>query len=150
MAIYKVKIGGKEYSVEVIDGWSGEATVTVDGETFDVAPLDPAAPPASPPTAAQPTQPTSQTTPAATPPATSTPKARPSGGSGEIAAPIPGVITELCVGTGDTVVSGQVVLKLEAMKMENDIASPVDGTVKEIPVAVGAEVTDGQLLMVIA
>ena len=145
MATYKVKIGDKEYNVEVIDGWSGEATVTVDGETFDVSPLGPAAPPA----AAQPTQPTFQATPAATPPLPG-PKARPSGGSGEIAAPIPGVITELCVGTGDTVVSGQVVLKLEAMKMENDIASPVDGTVKEIPVATGAEVTDGQLLMVIA
>jgi biotin carboxyl carrier protein len=53
------------------------------------------------------------------------------------------------VSVGDTVTANQVVLKLEAMKMENDIATPSAGTVKEIAVSEGAEAAAGQLLMVI-
>jgi biotin carboxyl carrier protein len=50
---------------------------------------------------------------------------------------------------GDSVSAKQVVLKLEAMKMENDIASPVSGIVKEIAVSEGSETSAGQLLMTI-
>jgi glutaconyl-CoA decarboxylase len=64
-------------------------------------------------------------------------------------APIPGIITTVCVKVGDTVTVGDVILKLEAMKMENDISTPVAGTVKEIAVSEGAEVKDGQLLAVV-
>jgi len=141
MAKYKVKVGGQEYDVTVTDTGMG-ARVTVDGETFDVEPAAGAAPP--PPAAAA----TSTATPSM--PAAPAPVApRATGGSGSIAAPIPGVVTELCVRVGDTVAANQVVLKLEAMKMENDIATPVAGTVKEIAIGEGAEVKDGQLLMVI-
>jgi glutaconyl-CoA decarboxylase len=77
------------------------------------------------------------------------PAAPASGGSGTVTAPIPGVVTKVLVSAGDTVTAGQVVLKLEAMKMENDIATPVAGTVKQVSVADGTEVKDGQLLLVV-
>ena len=84
-------------------------------------------------------------------PAAPTVKAAPmTTGSGTIAAPIPGVVTKLCVAVGDSVEAGQVVLKLEAMKMENDISTPVAGSVAEIKVAEGNEVSDGQVLLVVA
>jgi biotin carboxyl carrier protein len=50
---------------------------------------------------------------------------------------------------GDTVKAGDVLLILEAMKMENEIKAPADGTVKEIPVAEGARVTEGDTLAVV-
>ena len=70
--------------------------------------------------------------------------------SGEIVgASIPGVITQVCVKVGAAVSAGDTVVKLEAMKMENDISTPVGGTVQESAVSEGTEVSDGQLLAVI-
>lgn len=141
MAKYKVKLGGEEYDVTVIDSGTG-ARVTVEGATFNVEAAAGAAPP--PPAAAAPTM-------VAPPPAApSTASSAPlSHGSGSITAPIPGVVTELCVKVGDSVSANQIVLKLEAMKMENDISAPAAGRVKEIAVSAGTEVRDGQLLMVV-
>ncbi|MBC8294030.1 MAG: acetyl-CoA carboxylase biotin carboxyl carrier protein subunit [Proteobacteria bacterium] len=95
-----------------------------------------------PPTAASPPV----ATPAAAPPAPAAP-APAAGGSGSVAAPIPGVVTSVLVKAGDTVAAGQIVLKLEAMKMENDIATPAAGTVKAVHVSQGSEVSSGQLLV---
>ncbi len=64
-------------------------------------------------------------------------------------APNPGQIIAIHVKQGDRVEAGQVVLILEAMKMENNIAAPRSGTVKEIAVTEGAEVADGELLIAI-
>lgn len=140
MAKYKVKLEGKEYDVTVIDSGRG-ARVTVEGATFDVEAAAGAAPP--PPAAASMTV---APPPATRPAAAGAPVTH---GSGSITAPIPGVVTELCVKVGDSVAANQVVLRLEAMKMENDIATPQAGTVRQIAVSAGAEVKDGQLLMVI-
>lgn len=149
MATYRVRSDGKEYEVTVEEDGLGGATVSVEGERFHVEPAAgaPAAVPAAPAPAA-PTLAPSAPSPAARPAAPAAAKAP--AGSGSITAPIPGVVTTLLVKVGDTVQAGQIVLKLEAMKMENDIASPVDGTVKEVAVAEGAQVGDGQLLMVVA
>jgi biotin carboxyl carrier protein len=68
---------------------------------------------------------------------------------GSIVAPIPGTIISILVKVGDRVLTDQVVLKLEAMKMENEIASLVSGTVKEITVSEGSDASYGQLLMTI-
>jgi pyruvate carboxylase subunit B len=68
---------------------------------------------------------------------------------GTIVAPIPGKIVSIHVKVGDSVSIDQVVLTLEAMKMENDIASPVSGIVKEITVSEGSETSVDQLLMTI-
>ena len=70
-------------------------------------------------------------------------------GDGKIVAPISGTIISIGVKVGDSVSVDQVVLTLEAMKMENDITATVSGTVKEIAVSEGSDTSTGQLLMTI-
>ena len=67
----------------------------------------------------------------------------------EIKAPMPGVICDIKVTPGDTIIEDQEVLTLEAMKMEMTIASPAAGTVAEIKCDKGDAVQGGDLLMVI-
>ncbi len=62
---------------------------------------------------------------------------------GIVRAPLPGVIIKIMVKPGDKVKSGQTILKMEAMKMENDISSPLDGEVKDIFVKEGESVLEG-------
>ena len=65
---------------------------------------------------------------------------------GEVKAPIPGLVTKILLGEGDTVTHGQGVMILEAMKMENEIKSPVDGKIKKLNVKPGHNVEKGQPL----
>ena len=58
-------------------------------------------------------------------------------------------LIDVRVNVGDTVAKGDVLLLLEAMKMENEIKAPGSGIVKDIPVAEGARVSEGQVLVVI-
>ena len=58
-------------------------------------------------------------------------------------------IVSIAVKVGDAVELNQLLMKLEAMKMENNIAAPMAGTVQSIEVAAGDEVRDGQLLVVV-
>jgi biotin carboxyl carrier protein len=154
MATYKVTVEGKEFEVTVVESGAGTTQVSVEGQTFNLAPggqkaAKPApAPVAAAPAAARPAAPPPP--PPAPSPAPARAAAKPSGSAGSVHAPIPGVVTKILVAVGDRVEAGQVVLKLEAMKMENDIAAPAPGTVKEVAVAEGAEVSDGQLLVAIA
>ena len=72
-------------------------------------------------------------------------------GDGEIVpAPIPGKVLSIKVKPGDTVQAGQVILILEAMKMENEITAPVDGQIKTILVTEGQAVNSGDTMLVIA
>ena len=72
------------------------------------------------------------------------------GGAGEsINAPMPGNILAVNVVAGDTVKKGQVLMVLEAMKMENEIMAPRDGKVTDVAVAKGAAVESGALLCTI-
>ena len=73
------------------------------------------------------------------------PKAEPaSSGKGElIAAPMPGNILNIFVKAGDEVKAGQVLMILEAMKMENEIMCPKDGRVVSVKVDKGAVVESG-------
>ena len=70
-------------------------------------------------------------------------------GSGTIAAPMQGTIVKVMVAEGDTVETGEAVLVLEAMKMENHINAETSGTVKEIRVTEGDTVGTGDVLVVI-
>jgi biotin carboxyl carrier protein len=66
-----------------------------------------------------------------------------------VKAPLPGTITELKVNVGDTVKKGDVVLVLEAMKMQNNIESEYDGTVTSVTVKQGETVMEGATLLTI-
>lgn len=123
--------------------------ITVNGNTYDVqveelgksataaAPTAPAATPA-------PAVPTS--TPAPAPAATPAPSA----GGTNVTSPMPGNILDIKVNVGDKVSANQVVVVLEAMKMENDIVTPAAGTVASINVTKGQAVNSGDVLITVA
>lgn len=71
-------------------------------------------------------------------------------GEGEIPAPLAGTVFKILVAEGDEVKAGQVVLVLEAMKMETEIQAPTDGTVEKILVEEREAVQGGQGLIKIA
>ncbi len=126
---YKVTLNGTTYEVEVE---KGEA-ILVD-EYVAAAPAPAAAPVAAAPVAAP-------AAPAAAPAATA---------AGEqITAPMPGTILSVKVKQGDAVKAGQILVILEAMKMENEIVAPRDGTVAQVVVAQGASVDTGAPLVVL-
>ena len=66
-----------------------------------------------------------------------------------VKAPLPGTIIDIKVNVGDTVKQGDVVLVLEAMKMQNNIESEYAGTVTSITVKPGESVMEGSVLMTI-
>ena len=71
-------------------------------------------------------------------------------GEGEkVTSPMPGTILDIKVKAGDSVKKGQVLLVLEAMKMENEIMAPKDGVVASLSVAQGAAVEAGTMLCAI-
>ncbi|MBQ2896735.1 MAG: biotin/lipoyl-binding protein [Clostridia bacterium] len=90
---------------------------------------------------------------AKTAPAQEAPKAAPApvaNGEGEkVEAPMPGNILDIKVAVGDSVKKGQVLVILEAMKMENEIMAGVDGTVTSIVVTKGSTVEAGTTLLTI-
>lgn len=115
---YQVKVDGKVFEVEVEKIGGGYASLTPGSLT-----AAPAAPVAPAPQAAAPA-------PAPAAPAAPAPQAAaPAGGAGDVVAPMPGTVLKVNVNNGDTVASGDVILILEAMKMENEIVAPCAGTV---------------------
>ena len=67
----------------------------------------------------------------------------------KVTAPMPGTILSVNVAAGDVAKKGQVLMVLEAMKMENEILSPIDGKVISVHTSKGATVEPGTLLCVI-
>ena len=149
---YQYKVQGVDYDVEIEEVEGNIAKVNVNGIRFDVEmkqPINPAstlkkvhvqAPkPVSRPSVA----PAAQASPA--PQATPVP----AGAGSPVKAPLPGTITEVKVNIGDTIKVGDVVLVLEAMKMQNNIESEYDGTVTSITVKQGETVMEGSVLLTI-
>ena len=89
--------------------------------------------------------------PAAAPVAAPAPAAAaaPAAGGEKVTSPMPGTILSVNVAAGDAVKRGQVLMILEAMKMENEIMAPCDGTVTSVSVTKGAAVESGALLCTI-
>jgi biotin carboxyl carrier protein len=71
-------------------------------------------------------------------------------GSGKVTAPMPGVVLDIKVAAGERVSQNQVVILLEAMKMENEIVTPYSGTVASVNVSKGDSVNAGDTLISIA
>jgi biotin carboxyl carrier protein len=74
----------------------------------------------------------------------------PSSGAGSLVAPLAGTILDIKVKAGDSVKKGQLLMLLEAMKMENEIFSPADGKITNIAVTKGQAVEQGAPLVTIA
>ena len=130
---YKVTLNGRTYEIEVE---AGKAMLLDEYEAYAPAPDAPAAPaPAAAAPAAAPAAPAASAVTAA----------------GEtVNAPMPGVVLRVEVTQGAAVKAGQVLLILEAMKMENEILAPRDGTVAQIVAQKGVSVDTGAPLIVLA
>jgi biotin carboxyl carrier protein len=76
-------------------------------------------------------------------------KKGPAGGTGAVVSQMTGRVIRVNVAPGDQVKEGDILLVLEAMKMENEIAAPVAGTIKVVSVAAGARVAEGDPLVII-
>lgn len=140
-----MKINGNDYNVVINDVQDSVATVEVNGSTFKVE-FDK---PITKPTAikvvktatAAPAVSAAAPKPAAAP--------APTAGGTTVSSPLPGVILEVSVKEGDTVKTGQKVIVLEAMKMENVIEATADGVIKSIKVNKGDSVLEGAPLVII-
>ena len=160
MKKYQYKVQGVDYEVEITDIEGKIARVNVNGIPFEVemqkpinaakhpalaaikrgatsAPVAPAASPTPAPAAK----------PAAAPAASSAPAASTAGNA--VKAPLPGTITAINVKEGDKVNVGDVVIVLEAMKMQNNIEAEYAGTVTSIKVVTGDAVMEGSVLLTI-
>ena len=129
---YKVTLNAKVYEVEVEEG---TAMLVDEYEAYVPAPAP--APAAAPVAAA----------PIAVAPAPAAPAATAAGET--VPSPLPGTVLKVNVSSGDQVKEGQVLMVIEAMKMENEIMSPKDGTVAQVVAAKGATVNTGDPLVVI-
>ena len=125
--------------------------VTVDGTayTVEVEELGASAPLASAPAAAPVAPAPVVRAPAAAAPAPSVTQAPVAEGAAVIEAPMPGKVLDVKVSVGASVKSGDLVVMLEAMKMENEIYATASGTVKEVRVRAGDSVNTGDVLVVI-
>ncbi len=143
MSEYVLRINQQEYRAEIRELTPDRARVAVNGEEYEidlvefgrrpkVADVVRPAPAASAAT-------TSIAPPARTP--------RTPDNAGVVAAPLPGLVLQLKIKEGEPVSAGQVLLVMEAMKMENQITSPHNGTVKKVFVADGDSVGEGDPLV---
>lgn len=117
MKNYTITVNGNVYEVTVEEGFTGAAPVA--------APKAPKAAPAAAPKAAAPAG---------------------AAGAVTVAAPMPGKVLAVKASAGQAVKKGDVILVLEAMKMENDIVAPQDGTIATINAAAGDSVESGAVL----
>ena len=135
---YQVKVDGKIFEVEVEKVGGGYQSLTP-GSLNAAGAFQPQAQPVQ-----QQAQP-APAAPAAPAPAAPAPAASGSGADGEVVSPMPGKILKVIADNGAHVEAGDVILILEAMKMENEIVAPIAGTVS-LSVSVGQTVDTDALL----
>ncbi len=118
MKKYRIKVNDKVYEVEMEEITGEEATTIVESEKQNPVNTEPK----------------------------SAPEAPVAGGTA-VDAPMPGTIVSIAVKPGDKVKTNQLLLVLEAMKMENEIVSPAEGTVLTVNVTKGQTVNPGDSLV---
>ena len=143
MKQYKYKINGNLYNVTVNDVEDNVARVEVNGVPYNVELDKPIKTAVSTPVV----RPAAAPKTAAGAPVVSRPSA-PSKNAG-VKSPLPGVVLDIKVKEGDMVKKGQVIVILEAMKMENNINADRDGKVTAIKVNKGESVLEGTDLVII-
>lgn len=134
---YNVTLNGKIYEVDVTES---DAVVTGISQVPVAAVVAAPAPVAAPAVAPAPV---------AEAPAAPAAPAPVSADGTQVKAPMPGTILAVKKNVGDAVKAGDVIVVLEAMKMENDIVAPCDGTVKSINAPKGTTVNTDDVLAVI-
>ncbi len=146
MSTIRFRYEGNLYEVDVVrDG--DTLAITHEGRTYRVD-LEPAAAPASPAAASAPPA-ASPGPPAPAPAAASAAPPPASAGPGVLPAPMAGTVTEVKVTAGDQVSAGQLVVVMEAMKMDIDVTAAAAGTVAEVHVSPGDNRAAGQPLLTI-
>ncbi len=149
MSNYQYKVNGVDYNVEIEDIEGNIVTVKVNGKPFEVEMSHPVKAPAHIRKASV-KQPQSTASAAAPTPVSTESKPKASVGSGnKIYAPLPGTITEVKVNVGDTVKTGDTVVVLEAMKMQNNIEADSDGQITSVLITKGDTVMEGAVLVTI-
>lgn len=125
MKNYRITVNGQGYDVTVEEVGAGAPPVPRTASAAPISALPNAPKPASGPGAAAP-------------------------GATMVKAPMPGTLLGYKAAKGQTVKRGEVLVILEAMKMENEIVSPVDGVVTALGAAEGSAVSTGDLLIELA
>lgn len=148
MKEYKFRINGNEYNVTINSVEGANASVTVNGKSYQVELENEAAVPVQPVpavSAVPASAPAAQTVPAPAAPA----KPASVGTGKPVTSPLPGVIIAVKVSVGESVKAGQEIAVLEAMKMENSIEATHDGTVTAVHVSKGDSIAEGASIVTI-
>ena len=143
---YVATINGKKYEVEV-EKLEAYKSLDRNGVAAPAAPVLPASAPVQRPAAPAPAPVAAAPAPAPAPAAAPAPKAAAPAGATTVEAPMPGKILNIKVSEGQAVKFGEVVVIMEAMKMQTEIVAPADGTVSKILVKAGDSVDTGAALV---
>lgn len=147
---YQYKVQGVDYEVEIAEVEGNIAKVNVNGIPFEVElqkPINAAKHPSMNKPKVEAPKPASTAAPVAAAPVAA--PAAPAGAGSPVKAPLPGTITDIKVAVGQQVNVGDVVLVLEAMKMQNNIEAEYSGQVTSIVVNKGDTVMEGAVLLTI-
>lgn len=137
MKKYKMTIAGEKFEAKILEYTETKVILDLNGKTYsvDVEHEDSVQAPRL--VRAQ----------KSTPNVVSIPKKVSIDTTGAVISPLPGVVKQVMVKEGDSVSEGDIILILEAMKMESEIASTATGLVKKVHVSDGTSVQEGEILV---
>lgn len=148
MKEYNLIINGNEYTVSIDSVDKSSAKVVVNGSSYTVEHDMGKKDSAPRVTHVDPVPGVSKREPTPRAAAPAAPAAKPSSGTGaQVKSPLPGLILEIKVNPGDAIKTGDTLVVLEAMKMENNIDSLQDGVVKSVEILRGDSVLEGDVLI---